>query len=209
MATDQSNEYVSLASLLQGHWEKSQAELPAGSLPQLEDAFFPLSWDECAGADRRKAVVANYDAQRDPAQEAVMKAAFENCERIKTIEQNISDLKLKVASTRAGRDEDKQELLKLQAELATVNAIIDQAGGLPNALEVAPNPMMNWIKEAKVSGSKITKSKPKLNVFCIAKKIHEEFCARAQKGEAAVLGRGNRVPSASTIKREALTGIKK
>lgn len=65
-----------------------------------------------------------------------------------------------------------------------------------------------WKANARQIGKKIHKEKPSLNVEKIAGKTHDEMTDRKAKGETGMTGRGGKVPSADTIKRHALTGIK-
>jgi len=66
----------------------------------------------------------------------------------------------------------------------------------------------NWKANARLIGKEIFNEKQSLNIEQIAEKTHEEMVNRKNNGEPSMTGRGNRVPSAGTIKRHALTGIK-
>ena len=65
-----------------------------------------------------------------------------------------------------------------------------------------------WKENARTIGVKIYKKTPRLNMDKIAEKTHAEMTAQKDKGESGMTGRGGKVPSADTIKRHALTGIK-
>lgn len=64
----------------------------------------------------------------------------------------------------------------------------------------------DWKAAAKKIGKEILKKKPNLSVDQVAEKVYDEMTKR--KKEPGMTGRGGRVPSAGTIKRHALTGIK-
>jgi hypothetical protein len=66
----------------------------------------------------------------------------------------------------------------------------------------------NWKLEARKIGKKIFHEKPNFSVEQIASKTREEMLARKNKGEPGMTGRSGKVPSAETIKRHALIGIK-
>lgn len=66
----------------------------------------------------------------------------------------------------------------------------------------------DWIRTAQSIAAEIHKDKPLFSVFQIAEKTHNEMTRRKNAGESGMTGRGGRVPSADTIKRHALTGIK-
>ena len=59
-----------------------------------------------------------------------------------------------------------------------------------------------WRVLARKIGIKIHKENPRLSLDQIAKKTHEQLVSQN------ITGRGNKVPSASTIRRHALIGIK-
>lgn len=65
-----------------------------------------------------------------------------------------------------------------------------------------------WRTEARKIGERIYKDKPALNIEQIAAKIQAEMTKRHANKEANMTGRGRRVPSAGSIKRHALTGLK-
>lgn len=66
----------------------------------------------------------------------------------------------------------------------------------------------DWKVPARQIGKEIHKKKQTLNMEKIAQKTHEEMTDKKNKGESGMTGRGGKVPSAATIKRHALTGIK-
>lgn len=83
----------------------------------------------------------------------------------------------------------------------------------PPAAKVEAVPVRNqnievWRENAVRIGKEILKKAPGLSVEKIAKKTHDEMTSRNKKGDAGMTGRGGKVPSADTIKRHALTGIK-
>lgn len=65
-----------------------------------------------------------------------------------------------------------------------------------------------WKATAWRIGKEILNKKPSLTVEQIAAKTHKEMTDRKNNGESGMTGRGGRIPSAETIKRQALTGIK-
>ena len=69
-------------------------------------------------------------------------------------------------------------------------------------------PDNNWILTARKIGEQITKESPNLSVDKIAKKVNSDMTTRKNNGEPDMTGRGGKVPSAETIKRHALAGIK-
>jgi hypothetical protein len=72
---------------------------------------------------------------------------------------------------------------------------------------VAPS-IEAWRANARKIGEKIRNKNPSLNIEQIAEKTRKEMIERNTKGELGMSGRGNKVPSAETIKRHALIGIK-
>lgn len=65
-----------------------------------------------------------------------------------------------------------------------------------------------WKESARQIGKNIYSKSPKLTVDKIAEKTHAEMTRLHKIGESGMTGRGDKVPSAETIKRHALTGIK-
>ena len=76
----------------------------------------------------------------------------------------------------------------------------------PSAVAISKNDI--WHTKARKIGMDYLKESPRLNVEQISVKVHKELTRRQAQGEEGVTGRGDRVPSASTIKRHALTKIK-
>lgn len=69
-------------------------------------------------------------------------------------------------------------------------------------------PEESWVTRAKEIGVQLFKKFPKLSLEQIADKVHKEMDKRHRSGESGMTGRGGRIPSAGSIKRHALTGIK-
>lgn len=65
-----------------------------------------------------------------------------------------------------------------------------------------------WKVSAQQIGKNIHSKTPNLTVAKIAEKTHAEMTRLHDAGESGMTGRGSKVPSAETIKRHALTGIK-
>ncbi|MES2104817.1 MAG: hypothetical protein V4634_12410 [Pseudomonadota bacterium] len=65
-----------------------------------------------------------------------------------------------------------------------------------------------WIDAATRIGREVRDSTPSLTVDKIAEKVHQKMVARHASGATGMAGRGGKVPSAGSIKRHALKGIK-
>jgi hypothetical protein len=65
-----------------------------------------------------------------------------------------------------------------------------------------------WVASARRIGQKIHNQNPKLNMEKVAQKTYDVMVENNVKREPGMTGRGGRVPTAATIKRHALTGIK-
>ena len=99
------------------------------------------------------------------------------------------------------------EMLKLCKSKSDINTQVTS----PEKTEIAPlkeKKTYPWVPKAIEIAKAIYKKKPILNVEQIAKKTHDEMTERNNKKEPGMTGRGGKVPSADTIKRHALTGIK-
>jgi len=66
----------------------------------------------------------------------------------------------------------------------------------------------DWKRNARVIAEEFHKTNKYLSVEQLAIKTHAEMTDRKNKGENGMTGRGDKVPSAETIKRHTLTGIK-
>lgn len=93
-------------------------------------------------------------------------------------------------------------------ELAALAKAVTQAAPKVEGVTDTTPSGDGWKANARQIGEKIHKEKPLLNVEKIAEKTHHEMTNRKAKGEPGMTGRGGKVPSADTIKRHALTGIK-
>lgn len=69
-------------------------------------------------------------------------------------------------------------------------------------------PIEAWRTEARKIGETICEKQPRLNIEQIASKVHNEMTKRHANKEPNMTGRGDKVPSAGSIKRHALTGLK-
>lgn len=100
------------------------------------------------------------------------------------------------------------ELARLAKATPQAAPKVDAVPAKPEAVPVAIPSVLEWQATARQIAEKILKEKPSLNVEQIADKTHKEMIDRKGKGETGMTGRGGKVPSADTIKRHALTGIK-
>lgn len=66
----------------------------------------------------------------------------------------------------------------------------------------------DWKVLARQIGIDIYKSKPNQSIEKISVTVRAEMVIRHESGEAGMTGRGGRIPSAETVRRRALTGIK-
>lgn len=73
--------------------------------------------------------------------------------------------------------------------------------------EVAPVDL-DWKKHAREIGIALSREKPQLSLDQIAKRVHAEMLKKHDEGMPGMTGRGNNIPSADTIRRHALIGIK-
>jgi len=81
----------------------------------------------------------------------------------------------------------------------------------PTLTDTPPAPAAQikaWHTEARKIGEIIYKKKPARNIDQIADEVYKEMMARNAKKELNMTGRGGKVPSAASIKRHALTGLK-
>lgn len=65
-----------------------------------------------------------------------------------------------------------------------------------------------WVKEARAIAIPLAKKHKNLNTKQIAEKTHEVMVKLGEQRDSSVRGRGDRIPSAETIRRHALKGIK-
>jgi len=97
----------------------------------------------------------------------------------------------------------------MESHVPNVKYRFNIAGAHAGKVEAVPvvSPSIEaWRANARHIGERIYQGKPSLNVEEIAEKTHKEMTNR--KGEPGMTGRGGKVPSADTIKRHALAGIK-
>jgi len=66
----------------------------------------------------------------------------------------------------------------------------------------------DWKPNARAIAEQFHETNKNLSVEQLAQKTHIEMTDRKNKGENGMTGRGKRIPSAETIKRHALTGVK-
>jgi hypothetical protein len=66
----------------------------------------------------------------------------------------------------------------------------------------------DWKRNARAIAEEFHKANKYLSVEQLAIKTHADMTDRKNKGENGMTGRGERIPSADTIKRHALIGIK-
>lgn len=65
-----------------------------------------------------------------------------------------------------------------------------------------------WIPAAQQFGIQVSRKHPHLSLDQIATKVHDLMKKETQDGKAGMTGKGGRVPSAASIRRHALKGIK-
>jgi hypothetical protein len=83
-----------------------------------------------------------------------------------------------------------------------------EAKDRPSARNASSARDATWKSRVRDLGMSILKAHPKLSVDQIAAKVHEKMVDAKKAGESNVTGRGGKVPSAGTVKRHALKGIK-
>lgn len=93
-----------------------------------------------------------------------------------------------------------QQHLATSAQSEDLNTEHAKVNAAPEATSMA------WHANAWDIGVEILKKKPSLNMEQLAENVRIEMIKR--KSEPAMSGRGGRVPTAESIKRHALTGIK-
>jgi len=110
------------------------------------------------------------------------------------------------------RPEQLLTLVEFEKFAKTVNKSVVVRIGATNPKQEAPSkkpqPESAWIPKAKEIGAELSKKFPRLSLEQISAKVGEEMRKRHEAGELGMTGRGGRIPSASSIKRHALTGIK-
>lgn len=74
--------------------------------------------------------------------------------------------------------------------------------------ELAFNTKMDWKENAREIGKDLLNTYSKNSLNQLAEKVCEEMNKRKNNGAEGVTGRGGKVPSAETIRRHALIGIK-
>ncbi len=86
---------------------------------------------------------------------------------------------------------------------ADINPATEKAGAVP-----INRPSSNdWKMKARQIGEEIHNKNKRLSVKQIAEKTMNEMAKRKNAGETGMTGRGDKIPSAETIKRHALKGI--
>lgn len=90
------------------------------------------------------------------------------------------------------------------------NALEDLEAPSTTRVSLTPNKgePLPWIASARQIGKEMHQKNPNLSVEQIANKTHIEMTTRKNNDEDGMTGRGNKIPSASSIKRHALTHIK-
>lgn len=108
------------------------------------------------------------------------------------------------------RESQKRQLKELDVELGALRQEMDRyvasTNTQPKAKITASTTPPPWIAEAKKIARALLTSNPKLrnrSILIIASKVREEMINQR------LTGRGGQTPSVDTIKRHALSGIKK
>ena len=97
-----------------------------------------------------------------------------------------------------------------QAEsLRIETSSVEQVPSAANMKTVTDTSLSNdWKVNARAIGKRTHEAQPLLNVEQIADKVRKEMTKQKNEGKPGMTGRGGKIPSADTIKRHALTGIK-
>jgi len=95
--------------------------------------------------------------------------------------------------------------IKQLSEVTGQNITLNHAPLSKNSQKLTIN---DWKLNARAIAEEFHKTNKYLSVEQLAIKTHAEMTDRKNKGENGMTGRGKRIPSADTIKRHALTGIK-
>ncbi|MGZ8152914.1 MAG: hypothetical protein ACXW0Q_09240 [Methylovulum sp.] len=96
--------------------------------------------------------------------------------------------------------------IKQLSEVTGQNITLNQAPSSKKSQNLTSD---DWKRNARAIGEEFHKTHKHLSVEQLAIKTHAEMTDRRNNGESGMTGRGKRIPSADTIKRHALTGIKK
>lgn len=92
----------------------------------------------------------------------------------------------------------------------------DLKSSKPNATGIAaqpgsdaePAPVQAWIKTAKEIGKELANKLKNLSLEQIAERVHDVMAKEKAAGKTGMTGRGGIMPSAASIKRHALIGIR-
>lgn len=138
-----SETFESLEFSLDGHFDKSLAELPEKLQELVELELWPYSWDSFA-AEHRRSLAEQLDYQHDPATEGEREYFFNLWCEIDAVQQQITDWELIATPTAIDKATKEDRLGLLRSQLETLQAQYREAPADNDAAADAETRPSSW-----------------------------------------------------------------